>query len=75
MSALGKYDVIYCDPPWEEYEKRAKRLNIYSENTKHYKSRYHSMLGMSVEELKKIKVGDLGDSPSFIFLWVGCEHL
>jgi mRNA (2'-O-methyladenosine-N6-)-methyltransferase len=25
--------------------------------------------------LKKIKVGEIADSPSFIFLWAGTEHL
>lgn len=24
LSSLGKFDAIYCDPPWEEYERRAK---------------------------------------------------
>lgn len=28
-----------------------------------------------MEALKKINVGEISDSPSFIFLWAGCEHL
>jgi 16S rRNA G966 N2-methylase RsmD len=28
--ALGKFDVIYCDPPWEEYEKKAKKLGLFN---------------------------------------------
>jgi N6-adenosine-specific RNA methylase IME4 len=30
---------------------------------------------MPLEELKKVKVGDISDSPSFIFLWAATEHL
>lgn len=37
LAALGKFDVIYCDPPWEEYEKKAKKLDLYNENPKYYK--------------------------------------
>lgn len=25
--------------------------------------------------MKKIKVGEISDSPSFLFLWAGTEHL
>jgi mRNA (2'-O-methyladenosine-N6-)-methyltransferase len=37
LAALGKFDVVYCDPPWEEYERRAKKLSLLQENTKYYK--------------------------------------
>ena len=30
---------------------------------------------MPLEQLKKINVGEISDSPSFIFLWAGTEHL
>jgi 16S rRNA G966 N2-methylase RsmD len=38
LSTLGKFDLIYCDPPWKEYEKRAKKLNLYDKNPEHYKA-------------------------------------
>lgn len=28
-------------------------------------------LAMALEQLKKINVGEISDSPSFIFLWAG----
>lgn len=37
LTELGKFDVIYCDPPWEEYERKAKKNNRFSENSKYYK--------------------------------------
>lgn len=37
LSELGKFDVIYCDPPWEEYERKAKKNNQFTENSKYYK--------------------------------------
>ena len=30
---------------------------------------------MMLEELKKVTVSEIGDSPSFIFLWGGTDHL
>lgn len=30
---------------------------------------------MALEELKKIKVSEISDSPSFMFLWAGTDHL
>ena len=30
---------------------------------------------MAVEQLKKINVMSIGDSPSFLFLWAGTDHL
>jgi 16S rRNA G966 N2-methylase RsmD len=37
LASLGKFDVIYCDPPWEEYERKAKIMDILNENPKYYK--------------------------------------
>lgn len=30
---------------------------------------------MSLDQLKKVRVGDISDSPSFIFLWAATDHL
>lgn len=68
LSSLGKFDIIYCDPPWKEYETRARELNMFDRKQKHYQS-------WTPEELAGLRVEDLADEPSFIFLWVGSEHL
>ena len=65
LESLGKFDAIYCDPPWEEYEKRAKAMNIYQNNPEYYKS-------MTFNEIAELKIDEISDSPSFLFLWVGC---
>jgi mRNA (2'-O-methyladenosine-N6-)-methyltransferase len=43
LAALGKFDVIYCDPPWEEYERRAKRLGILQEKGRDFKGKSGGM--------------------------------
>jgi 16S rRNA G966 N2-methylase RsmD len=43
LTSLGKFDVIYCDPPWEEYERRAKKIGILQEKAKDFKC----MFGMT----------------------------
>ncbi len=34
---MGKFDVILCDPPWQEYEKRARKANKYNQRPEYYK--------------------------------------
>lgn len=68
LSKLGRFDVILIDPPWEEYEKRAKGLPSYLLKPERYKS-------WSLDELLKLPVEQIADNPSFVFLWVGSEHL
>lgn len=43
LGALGKFDVVYCDPPWEEYERRAKKLGLLQDNPKYYKCKRRPM--------------------------------
>lgn len=64
LTKLGKFDVILVDPPWEEYEKRARGLPSYLLNPDRYKS-------WTLEELQRLNIDQIADNPSFIFLWVG----
>lgn len=68
LSKLGKFDVILMDPPWEEYEKRAQNLPAYLMKPERYKS-------WTLDELMKLNIEAIADNPSFLFLWVGSEHL
>jgi len=64
---MGKFDVILVDPPWEEYKTRIAGLPIYSHHEK--------LEGWSFEEIANLKMDVLANPCSFIFLWVGSEHL
>lgn len=68
LCTLGKFDIIYCDPPWEEYEKRAKALNLFHSNPDYYRA-------WTLDEIAALRCDELADTPSFIFLWVGSQHL
>jgi len=60
LSKLGtKFDIILVDPPWEEYSRRAPD-----------KKREF----WSFEEIGALKIEQLAESPSFIFLWCGSEE-
>lgn len=67
FNSLGKYDVILVDPPWEEYKTRIAGLPVYSMHEK--------LEGWSFEEIANLKMDLLANPCSFIFLWVGSEHL
>ena len=64
---LGTFDVILIDPPWNEYHKRTAMLDVEKTSEK--------LENWSVEDIRDIKVTQLANDPSFIFLWVGSEHL
>ena len=58
-----KFDVIYIDPPWEEYQKR-----ILTPEPK------ERLGNWSFSEIGNINVEAIAGSPSFVFLWVGTEN-
>ena len=68
LAKLGKFDVLLIDPPWEEYEKRAQHLPAYLQKTERYKS-------WTLDEMLKLNVENIAENPSFLFLWVGSQHL
>lgn len=56
-SALGtKFDVILIDPPWEEYSRRDPAL---------------ATPFWSLDEMMQLKIDQIAESPSFLWLWVG----
>ena len=58
---MGKYQVIYADPPWE-YRVWSKKGNGRSAES-HYPT-------MSIEEIADLPVNELADENCALFLWV-----
>lgn len=52
-----KFDVIYMDPPWKEY---VQRPGVDSPTSY-----------WTLDELKQLRIGDIADTPAFIFIWAG----
>ena len=58
---MRKYKIIYADPPWEYV-----KLNFYQKkgvNNKVYGR-------MKIEDIKALKVGEIAEDNSLLFLWV-----
>lgn len=67
LSELGKFDVVLIDPPWMEYKKRASGYPLLKQCEK--------LEGWNFEDISNIDIPGLTEIPSFVFLWVGSEHL
>jgi len=66
LSSLGtKFDVVLLDPPWEEYQTRVAGMYVPDEDLSTW----------TLDELKALKVGEVSDHQSFVFLWCGETHL
>ncbi|CAE8667493.1 unnamed protein product, partial [Polarella glacialis] len=66
LSSLGtKFDVLLVDPPWEEYADRVAGMYVPDEDLSTW----------NIDDLRQLKVGDVADSQSFLFLWCGETHL
>lgn len=63
----GKYQVIYADPPWP-YPKRQDAKNLYGNTDYHYEV-------MPIKKLCEMKVSELADENSVLFLWVATNFL
>ena len=68
LENLGKFDVIYVDPPWHEYHNRVNNLPFFESKNEKYDN-------WDLEEIKALKISQIATVPSFLFLWVGSEHL
>jgi N6-adenosine-specific RNA methylase IME4 len=58
---MKKYKIIYADPPWKYV-----KLNFYEKkgvNNKVYER-------MELEDIKALRIGDISDDNSLLFLWV-----
>lgn len=67
LKDLGEFDIILCDPPWKEYQKRADYFKI--------RKRTEKMEGWSLNDIANLNLGAIAAETSFLFLWVGEEHL
>lgn len=67
LSNFPQFDVVMIDPPWEEYKRRVANILSVPQTEK--------METLSYEEIKNIPIDRIAANPSFIFLWVGSEHL
>ena len=60
-----KYNIIYADPPWTYKSKEclAKTSILNGKLNTHYKT-------MSLSEIKELKIQDISEDNSLLFLWV-----
>ena len=81
-----KFDLIYIDPPWEEYARRAAPFVVGGKKSPKESSSSSASLSSSgtkdatlsqldqvwqYEDLEALPIGEIGDVPSFVFLWCG----
>eukprot|EP00210_Caulerpa_lentillifera_P009508 g9067.t1 len=61
LSTFGtKFDVALIDPPWEEYVRRAPGVG--------------DGVSWTWQEIRDLRLEEIMDSPSFVFLWCGSEE-
>lgn len=77
---MKKYQIIYADPPWRFTGLGSK--GIRSAKMRKDKPKFHSNIKiedkyntMSVEELKRLPIGEISNSNSVLFLWTTDAHL
>lgn len=51
-----KFDVVLIDPPWEEYVRRAPGADAIADS-------------WPWQDIQALDVGNIADSPAFVFLW------
>eukprot|EP00916_Digyalum_oweni_P024827 GHVL01041013.1.p1 GENE.GHVL01041013.1~~GHVL01041013.1.p1 ORF type:complete len:734 (-),score=131.13 GHVL01041013.1:737-2938(-) len=67
LSSLGtKFDVIIIDPPWVEYSHRTTAFHSNNEEETE---------PWCVEDIMALRIQDIAEKPSFIFLWCSEVHL
>ena len=57
-----KFDVILIDPPWEEYQ---QRMEAAANDKAHIEEVW------SPQDIAKLQIDAISESPSFVFLWCG----
>jgi site-specific DNA-methyltransferase (adenine-specific) len=65
---MKKYNIIYADPPWEYRNQSINHTDGKALAFNHYKT-------LSVEEICKIKVGEIADKNCALFIWVTFPNL
>lgn len=67
LTGFPQFDVIVIDPPWEEYKNRVSTVSSRRPTEK--------LETLGYEEIRSLPIPRLSANPSFVFLWVGTEHL
>eukprot|EP00913_Durusdinium_trenchii_P022402 g21045.t1 len=76
LASLGtKFDVVLLDPPWEEYQTRVAGMYVPDEDLIVQSEDESDLSTWTLDELKALKVGEVADHQSFVFLWCGETHL
>lgn len=62
---MKKYDIVYADPPWQYNTKEclAKKSILNGDINFHYKT-------MNLEDIKNLKINNITNNNSLLFLWV-----
>jgi len=75
LRSLGtKFDIIYIDPPWEEYTRRAAPFVLNGKPSVCSETCDASLQLDEVwghEDLESLPIDEIGELPSFVFLWCG----
>ena len=77
----GKFDIVYCDPPWDYGGKmQFDKSSIKSENKDWKRNIFISAANfkyptVKTKELKKIPIQDICADDCLLFMWVTSPHL
>lgn len=64
---MGKYNVIYADPPWS-YSNFQGKGSYYGDVSRHYKT-------LSLDELKELPIKELANENCVMFMWATFPNL
>jgi len=77
----GKYDIIYCDPPWDyggkmQFDKSGKKdLNSNWEKNIFISAANFKYPTVKTKDLKKIPITEIASDDCLLFMWVTSPHL
>lgn len=78
---IGKYDIIYCDPPWDyggkmQFDKSGtKDLNSNWEKNIFISAANFKYPTVKTKDLKKIPITEIASDDCLLFMWVTSPHL
>lgn len=76
-----KYDIIYCDPPWDyggkmQFDKSGKKdINKNWEKNIFISAANFQYPTVTTKELKKIPIRDISKDDCLLFMWVTSPHM
>jgi N6-adenosine-specific RNA methylase IME4 len=77
----GKYDIIYCDPPWDyggkmQFDKSGKKdINSNWDNNIFISAANFKYPTVKTKDLKKIPITEIASDDCLLFMWVTSPHL